>query len=54
MGTKKEDWDIEKALNAKFPTYYSEFDSINPIIYALSIGLSRDTKNIEDLKYTYE
>lgn len=47
-------WDIPKALSFKSTESIDEFSTENPIVYALSIGLSRDPKLEEDLKYTYE
>ncbi|KRX00734.1 hypothetical protein PPERSA_02994 [Pseudocohnilembus persalinus] len=52
---KPEDFDLEKAFNYKFEPHESSFSVDDAILYAISIGLSRDpVYNKEDLKYTYE
>ena len=51
---EKGKFDVTKAIGHKYPSYRVEVKNNDMILYALSIGFSRDPLNKEHFKFTYE
>lgn len=50
----KDQVDIPKALQHKYPSYDVNLTNNEMILYALGIGFSKDPLNREHFKFTYE
>ena len=51
---QKKVFDVAKAVSFKFPTYTKTYTHRDMMLYALTLGFSKDPLNRDHFKFTYE